>query len=143
MVPLTGVAAELVGALKQLVDRARPGAQLRFDAPDATPSFPSGHTSMTAASAGLLVWLAWPHLGRAARAGTVAGALLVSLTVGASRIYLGYHGTTDVVAAWLVVTAWLGTRLLAVSRRLRPPTPAPVPVPRSGHEQVERGTVVP
>lgn len=113
-------AAALVLGLKQLIDRARPGAALRLGAPDPTPSFPSGHTSMTAAFVILLAWVAWPHLTRTLRSVTVGGALMVSLAVGASRVYLGYHWATDVLAGWLVMAAWLGLLLLLVRSRVRP-----------------------
>jgi undecaprenyl-diphosphatase len=83
---------------------------------------------MTAAFVGLMVWLAWPHLTRVARAFAVSAGLLVALAVGASRIYLGYHWATDVLAAWLVVAAWLGLLFLVVSPRMRPRTAAPVAV---------------
>jgi membrane-associated protein len=115
-------AALLVLGVKQLVDRARPGAALRLGGPDGSPSFPSGHTLMTAAFLGLLVWLVWPHLRtHTARAAVVASAGLAAWAVGASRVYLGYHWMTDVVAAWLVAAACLGTLLLAVSRLVQPP----------------------
>jgi membrane-associated protein len=132
-------AAALVLGLKHVVDRARPGATLRLGVPDTTPSFPSGHTSMTAAFVGLLVWLVWPHLTRTARVVAVGGALLVSLAVGASRIYLGYHWTTDVLAAWLVVTAWLGVLLPAVSGRLRPRAATPMPARRRRERRKQQG----
>jgi glutaconate CoA-transferase subunit A len=63
----------------------------------------------TAAFLALVVWLLWPHLnGHAARVATVAGAAVAGLLVGASRVYLGYHWATDVLAAWLVTAAWVG-----------------------------------
>jgi undecaprenyl-diphosphatase len=116
-------AAVLVLAVKHLVDRARPGAALRLGAADGSPSFPSGHTLMTAAFVGLLVWLVWPRLStRIARAAAVGAAGLVAVTVGASRVYLGYHWATDVVASLLLAAAWLGVVLVlapAAARRWR------------------------
>lgn len=132
-------AAAVVLVLKHFVDRARPSATLRLGAPDATPSFPSGHASMTAAFVGLLAWVVWPHLSRAARVATVAGAVLASLAVGASRIYLGYHWTTDVLAAWLVVTAWLGMLLPTVSRWARPSAGISSPGGKAGSGETDEG----
>ncbi|WP_051548582.1 bifunctional DedA family/phosphatase PAP2 family protein [Nocardioides sp. URHA0032] len=135
-------AAALVLGLKQLIDRARPGTSLRLGPADSSSSFPSGHTSMTAAFAALLVWLFWPHLTRAGRAVVVGAAGAVCLVVGASRVYLGYHWATDVIAAWLVVTAWLGLLLLAVSQRARPKAAPNQPAGTTGSgDEGARGTV--
>jgi undecaprenyl-diphosphatase len=70
-------------------------------------SLPSGHATMATVVIGTLVVLAWA--GRSVRARvvmTVAAVLWVG-AVGATRIYLGAHWFSDVVAGWLVGSAWL------------------------------------
>ena len=71
-------------------------------------SFPSAHAFTGAVLYGLLAWLVWPHLRTGwARALTVAGAVSMALAVGASRVYLGVHYPTDVLAGWALGAAWL------------------------------------
>jgi membrane-associated phospholipid phosphatase len=102
-----GGSAFLTVVLKLSVGRHRPGAVDRLGAPDSSYSFPSGHTLNTAVFVGLVIWLLWPVASRAGRAALVVGGVLLSVGVGASRVYLGYHWLTDVVASGLVAIAWL------------------------------------
>ena len=83
-------------------------------------SFPSGHASVSAALYGTLVFL----LLRSTRSTglrslvLVVGALVV-LAIGGSRVYLGVHYPSDVVAGWTAGALWLAA-LLAVERVRRP-----------------------
>ncbi|MEO7253441.1 MAG: phosphatase PAP2 family protein [Casimicrobium sp.] len=101
--------------LKAIFQRTRPG----FDVPLLTPdgfSFPSGHTAAATLLYGLLaVWLicttsAWPK--------RVLIAMLASMCVGLvglSRIYLGVHYLSDVLAAVAASCGWLAFSLMVVS----------------------------
>jgi len=112
----------LVVSFKQLVHRDRPLTVDVVGSPEHTFSFPSGHTLFSLVLIGTLLWLLFPALSKhpAARwAATAIGAVLV-VAVASSRVYLGYHWTTDVLASLLLGTAWLGTVWL-IDRRLRPP----------------------
>ncbi|NKQ28874.1 phosphatase PAP2 family protein [Streptomyces galbus] len=100
-------------------------------------AFPSGHTTTAALTAGiLLVALALraPRGGRALQVAVVCWGLSVGLT----RVYLGVHWFTDVVAGWLFATAWLGTCLWAAARWL-PGTFLTALTPRPAPEPTERG----
>ncbi|WP_405564181.1 phosphatase PAP2 family protein [Streptomyces sp. NBC_01180] len=69
-------------------------------------SFPSGHTTTSAVTAGLLiaaVLLRAPHGRRTIAAGIGCWAALVGL----SRVYLGVHWSTDVAGGWLFALCWL------------------------------------
>jgi len=37
----------------------------------------------------------------------IALGIVVALAIGASRVYLGVHWTSDVVCGWAIATAWL------------------------------------
>nr|WSY49481.1 phosphatase PAP2 family protein [Streptomyces sp. NBC_00886] len=77
-------------------------------------SFPSGHTTTAALTAGLVILaicVRSPH-GRTPLCLTVGcwGAL-----VGLTRVYLGVHWFTDVVGGWLFAVGWLGVCLCAAA----------------------------
>ena len=101
--------------LKYVFHRARPS----FDNPLLTVpfySFPSGHTANAALLYGLLAcWLWVHHRGPGARAAIVAGACLLIALVGISRMYLGVHYLSDVMAATAEACAWLAVCITAIS----------------------------
>ena len=97
--------------LKALVARPRPDEELSMVL-EAGYGFPSGHAVFAAAFLGALMWLAgrWRPLdGRAALRWSVIGVLaLTVLAVGASRVYLGVHWPSDVIAGLLFGAVYLG-----------------------------------
>ena len=102
-----GGSAFLTVTIKLLVARTRPGRVDRLGALDTSYSFPSGHTLNSAVFIALAVWLLWPVASQVARYLLVAGGGLLAVGVAASRVYLGYHWLTDVIASALVAVAWL------------------------------------
>jgi len=102
----------LTRLLKDFFGRVRPpyaqgGARLD------SLSFPSGHSSGIATLVMVGLLLAWPLLSAHARRWSVlAGAALVVL-VGLTRMWLGVHYPSDVLAGWALGIAWtLFTALL-------------------------------
>ncbi len=72
-----------------------------------TASFPSGHSMMSAAvylTLGALV--ARTRRIRRVKVFVLVVAVSLSLLVGVSRVYLGVHWPTDVLAGWAVGAAW-------------------------------------
>jgi len=110
---MSGTAVLVVG-IKHLIMRSRPGQDYLLGPVDHGYSFPSGHTLFSAVFLSLVVWLLLPHLAPRWRPLAVGTALLLGFAVGASRVYLGYHWTTDVLASWLIATAWLGLLYVAL-----------------------------
>jgi membrane-associated phospholipid phosphatase len=100
--------------LKELLDRPRPPEDGRL-VHAASESLPSGHATTAIVVIGTLVVLAWPGRTRAGRAGMVAAAVLWVGAVGLTRIYLGVHWFSDVIAGWLVGGAWLAVCVVAWS----------------------------
>lgn len=130
-VAVTALGAMGLNALvKELVGRARPVVEEPLSAQSGM-SFPSGHALGSTVSYGVLLLVFLPVVGRRTRpllAGVAVGAVLV---VGFTRMALGVHYLSDVLAGWpppaLRTTAcWWVTR---------PPPAAPSPaVPEEAAE---------
>ncbi len=85
-------------------------------------SFPSGHATVSLALYGALAHLASRGLSSAAaRRVVLGGTALVVLLIGFSRLYLGVHFLSDVLAGLSAGLAWLVLCVLALGTR-RPPT---------------------
>ena len=86
-------------------------------------SFPSGHATQSLATFAALALVA---AALAAGAGGAAKGLAFALAagIGWSRVYLGVHWTTDVIAGWLIGAAWItivlwGSRMARLIERRR------------------------
>ncbi|MBP2305708.1 phosphatase PAP2 family protein [Azospirillum melinis] len=92
--------------LKMLFDRARPDLVPHGDEV-ISASFPSGHAMQSA-----VVYLTLGALltqfveGRRTKAYLLTWAMVLTLIIGSSRVYLGVHWPTDVLAGWSVGAAW-------------------------------------
>lgn len=73
-------------------------------------SFPSGHAMLSAVTYLTLgVLLTRAHKQRRTRIIIMTYAIALTLLIGASRVYLGVHWPTDVLAGWALGAAWAAT----------------------------------
>ena len=80
-------------------------------------SFPSGHAASAASIYLLLAAMLAPSLPTsAARRYVFAAAIVMALLVGASRVVLGVHYPSDVLAGWSFGVGWTMTALLIADR---------------------------
>ncbi|MET4780650.1 phosphatase PAP2 family protein [Glaciihabitans sp. UYNi722] len=112
---------------KDVIDRERPPLIDAVPPYEYSPSFPSGHTLNAIVVAGIIAYLViLRRRSTHARILTVSVAVLFALTIGLSRVFLGHHWFTDVVAGWTLGGAWLAIiitahRLYLTSSRHSPP----------------------
>ena len=100
--------------VKYWVDRTRPDVSLAVYL-EYGPSFPSAHAVLIMAFFGFLIYLLWKldrnldvgRLKSIMKIGLSVIFVLVILLVGFSRLYLGVHYLTDVLAGYLVGLLWV------------------------------------
>ena len=104
----TVVSAELVTFIgKLMIERIRPegGALVMLDF-----SFPSGHSTIAVTMYGFLAYLIICQLKeKTAKIAVILGAVFIILLIGFSRLYLGVHYVSDILAGYLVGTLALIT----------------------------------
>ena len=109
---LLGGAVDTV--VKVVVDRPRPD----LDDPVAHAfgkSFPSGHAMTSTVCYGVLLLAFLPLLPRRSRPFAMAGATLLVVAIGVSRLALGVHYLTDVLGGFVLGLAWLAAATAAFS----------------------------
>ena len=95
-----GLASVGNGLIKTAMSRDRPDL---LDAIVSEPgySFPSGHSTLGAVGWGVLaVLVSRTRLPRGVRVALVAAMVVLIALIGISRVYLGVHFPTDVIAGW-------------------------------------------
>jgi undecaprenyl-diphosphatase len=115
-------------ALKRAFARVRPLDDAGL-ATSGTFSFPSAHSSGLMVACGMLAWLAVRLLPTRLAVPAVLACTGLVVAVGASRILLGHHHPSDVLAGFLsggtwlagciVAIEWAGPHLVAAGERVR------------------------
>ena len=122
--PITMIGAGLLNVtLKLAFKRPRPVPFFNLTAPE-TYSFPSGHSLTSACFFGALAAILTARVkSRRFRIVTWVSCTLMFVLIGFSRIYLGVHHTTDVIAGfaaaliWILVVRFVETELARRKRR--------------------------
>ena len=105
-------AALLNLVLKLLFERARPDLWEQLVV-ETSFSFPSGHAMISAAIALSVIYVCWKT--RYRYPALIIGSLFI-IIIGLSRLYLGVHYPTDILAGWCVSGAWLVVVALVFGR---------------------------
>lgn len=99
---------------KQLIGRTRPPLTDAVPPFESSASFPSGHSLNSVVIAGVVTYLIILRLkSPRSRVLTAAAAAVFAASMGLSRVYLGHHWLTDVLAAWALGAAWLALVITA------------------------------
>ena len=101
-----GGALGLYSLTKYFVQRTRPPMDIWLTSVGKSTSFPSGHATQSLGTFVALALVGAVWLSGLRRALLIL-AVVLALGVGWSRVYLGVHWTTDVLAGWLIATAWV------------------------------------
>lgn len=112
-----GGSALLNMAAKQSFARARPSLWESI-APETTFSFPSGHAMGSMTLAWVCMLLAWRTRWRWP---VTVMAVLFTVLVGLSRIYLGVHFPSDILAGWAAASVWTAACFFMVFAHHRHP----------------------
>lgn len=112
----------LVWIIKNLVERPRPPL-VNALMPEKSFSFPSGHSFVALSFYGLLSY----YLFRLAKSRflkflSIFIGLTIILSIGISRVYLGVHWPSDVLASFAVGAAWLSTliTIIEIKKKFNP-----------------------
>ena len=105
----------LANGIKVLVDRARPDlSQLTGFA---SSSFPSGHATAAAATYAAIALVVSRRRGPSVRAMLAGGAAAIAVAVAGTRVMLGVHWVTDVMAGLALGWAWFALCSIAFGGR--------------------------
>jgi undecaprenyl-diphosphatase len=112
-----GGALLLYNLTKHFVGRPRPPADIWLTNVGHSTSFPSGHATQSLATFAALALVGAAWFSKPRWPGLVL-AVALAAGVGWSRVYLGVHWTTDVLAGWLIATAWISVVVWLARRPL-------------------------
>jgi membrane-associated phospholipid phosphatase len=116
MVLVVGGQFLLSNGIKYLVERARPDISRLTGF--AGTSFPSGHSTAAAATLAAIALISTRNRSRRAKIAGASIAAGLAVAVGATRVFLGVHWFTDVLAGLLLGWGWFAICSIAFGGRL-------------------------
>jgi cation-transporting ATPase E len=142
--PLFLLAMSVLGAIlleliaKHVVARPRPPA-VWMAVPAEGFAFPSGHSTASTAAYGALAYLtARSQSSWREKVGSLTAGALIAFLIGVSRVYLGVHWPSDVMAGWALGSAWLAIVFATDSTIESTATTAPLQTIASTANRVQR-----
>ena len=110
--------AALHHGFKWLFARPRPSALIAYPAAESF-SFPSGHALSALCIFGMIAWIATSRLENpAVKAVIWIFTLVLILLIGTSRVYIGIHHASDVIAGFLAAAVWTTAVISADEHKL-------------------------
>jgi len=102
--------------LKNIFDKARPGLGAFYL--ESSFSFPSGHTAIAVALYGYLIYTIWSQNHHSLKKPAIWLLSILVILIGISRLYLGVHYLSDVLAGYAVGAIWLAIAI-RISKNLK------------------------
>jgi len=103
--------------LKNIVQRPRPIEYRLID--ESGYSFPSGHSMVSAAFYGFMIYLIYVNIkNKKVKSLMMVLLSILVILIGTSRIYLGVHYTSDVIAGFLISLSYLLVYISIIKRTL-------------------------
>jgi membrane-associated phospholipid phosphatase len=119
-----GGSVVIVAVIKAMIARDRPDPVQRAIV-ESGFSFPSGHATSALVVLATVAWLvSLVAASRTLRATAWVAAGMLAVAIGLSRVYLGVHYPSDVLAGWVLGTSWLITVAVAAQLPDSPLLPA-------------------
>ena len=113
-VATAGLGLAVLGPVtKAVVDRARPVVDSPVVQTPSNASFPSGHAMTALVTWGVLLLIALPAVRRRARPWLLTATVVLVVAVGLTRLALGVHFVSDVLAGWALGAGWLAATTAA------------------------------
>ncbi len=104
--------------IKQILQRPRPTEYRIID--ETGYSFPSGHSMVSMAFYGFLIYLIYRYVkDKYLKIGLITFLSILIISIGISRIYLGVHYTSDVIAGFLVSISYLVLYISSVNNWIK------------------------
>lgn len=113
-----GIITGLNIVLKQIVQRPRPTEYRIVN--ETGYSFPSGHSMVSMAFYGFLIYLIYKYVkNQYLKIGLITFLSILIISIGISRIYLGVHYTSDVMAGFCISVSYLVLYISSVSNWIK------------------------